>query len=92
MPDLDAAFQLMLTTLQMYYDERKRHGDDSLEADGFRREFAGQRRIVHALCGEQVKTQLLDRLRAKGLNIPHCGPRTSDGGFSGIDSDADVHF
>ncbi len=87
MADLDAAQRLMSMTLRSYY-ARLAKNDDSAESDGLRMRFAGEKFMLEALAGPEQKRKVLDRLRAEGLTIPHCGDRVADG-FIGFDTDAD---
>jgi hypothetical protein len=88
--DVDAALRTMKATLQSYYDRRGRTGDTP-EVDSLRKEFCGEKFMVEVLCGPEIKRMILQRIRAEGLKIPHCGDRVEDG-FLGWDSDADLDF
>jgi hypothetical protein len=63
-------FQTM--TLQAYY-ARMAKDEDLPETDGLRMQFGGEKFMLEALAGPEQKRQVLDRLRAEGLKIPHCG-------------------
>jgi hypothetical protein len=83
-----SVLQLMETTLQGYYHNRKSAPED---ADASRMRFAGQKQMVEALFRPEIKGRVLEDLRRAGLKVPHCGRKTSEG-YEGWDSDMDLDF
>ncbi|MGO9059560.1 MAG: hypothetical protein ACLQU2_19590 [Candidatus Binataceae bacterium] len=88
--DLKSPMRLLESLLESYYARRKNEGEEL--ADGVRMGFVGAMQMLQEVGGERATHEARERLRAKGLKIPHSGDRLPDGSYVGTDLEFDEDF
>ena len=87
---VDRLTQQRVWSLKSFHEEREKSGS-SRETEFWRGNFAGMKRAIFAIYGEDVKDDVLNRLRRDtNLPIPHRGPLSVTGVPEGFDGDADL--
>ena len=86
---VDRLTQQLVWFLKAFHEERQKSGS-SRETEFWRGNFAGMKRAIFAIYGEDVKDDVLNRLRRDtNLPIPHRGLLSVTGVPEGFDGDAD---